>query len=166
MSNRRSRAPKSRARIIELKAKRARDGVTTAELIQAMRDKYPEILRIEKDDLIHLGLTTIVTSVCNLNWGGGSSVQADLFNGYDVPQTVSLRGYGANGEERNIKKNIDCLTKDEFQQYVADRTKPTPKKSKRDRELARLFDFIRPHGKGDWTVRDCWNIAQAQAATL
>lgn len=165
MSNGRKRAPKTWARVIEIKAKLARKGATPAEIIATVREKYPEIIRAERDDLIYLGLTTVVNSVCNLKWGSGSSVQRDLFEGYDVPRTVTLRGADNAGNARSIKKNVDAMTKAELGQYLADHEMP-PKQSRHIKELTRLFEFIREHGSDTSTVTECWIKARAQVVAL
>ncbi|HTT84693.1 MAG TPA: hypothetical protein VMF67_14535 [Rhizomicrobium sp.] len=165
MSNRKKRAPKTWLRMIEIKSKLGREGATPAEIIAALREKHSQVIHAEREDLMYLGLTTMLNSICNLKWGAGSSVQADLFEGFDVPLTLTLCKHDETGASRNIKKNLDTLTKGEFRQYIADREAPR-KQSRRAKELGRLFDAIRDHGEEDWSVKECWQASRDQSAAL
>jgi hypothetical protein len=156
MAERRKRAPKSRARVIEINAKFANKGATAPQIIAEVRAKYPEIIRVEKDDLIDLGLGSILNSVTNLKGGNGSTVQVPVFPGFDVPHTVTLRA--------GLKKHVDTMTKAELRQYVTDHPKPKPKQSKPRLELARLFEQVKPFGADNWTVAACWKAAKAHRA--
>ncbi len=150
MTDRRKRAPKTRARVIEINAKLANKGATAQEIIAAVRAKYPEIIRVEKDDLIDLGLGTILNSVTNLRGGSGSTVQLPVFPGFDLPRTVTLRG--------GVKKNFAVMTKEELRQHVADHTmnKAPPKRSSQTAEAARFYREVKNYGEDGWTVADCW----------
>lgn len=163
MAKRRNRAPKSRARMIEIRAKLGRNGATAAEMIAAVQEKYPEIIRAENPDLIHLGLVTIVNAVCNLKGCSGFGLQADLFREYDVPPTLTLRQHNGGGAQ-NIKKNFDALTKAELREYIHVHT--APKQSRRTAEIARFFEFIEDHGTDDWTVRRCLKAALSHSAAM
>ena len=52
MSNRRKRAVKSWARVIELKSKLGRKGVTRPQMIARVQEAYPEVIRAENADLV------------------------------------------------------------------------------------------------------------------
>ncbi|HWA04596.1 MAG TPA: hypothetical protein VG819_13835 [Rhizomicrobium sp.] len=155
MASRRNRAPKSRARAIEIKAKLAglRKGVTSAELVAAIREKYPEIIRIEKDDFVELGLTSLATSVLNLK-PKKSKLRNDLFEGFSVPASVTLRRYGS--ERRNVTKNLDLLTEMELQQFI-DAHSRAPKEPS---EMIRLQDYVRPYWQPGWTLKQAFQAAQ------
>lgn len=157
MTGHKARARKTRERIIEISAKltHLKKGTTTPLIIAAVREKHPEVLRVEKDDLIDLGLTTIITSVGNLNWNSKNG-NPDLFGGYHGPKMITLR--------HGVKKDVAILTKGEFRQIVEDITKPPPKISKGSQELIRVYDFIKDHGEDNWLATKCWTEAKSQAA--
>jgi hypothetical protein len=130
-------------------------GTTMREIVASVREKHQEVIRLEKDDLIDLGLSSIVTSVGNLNWQPKTGKQGELFFGYNLLRIVTL----PNG----IKKSLAILTKSEFERYVNDRRIKPLTRSKRTPEWQRAFEFIRPYGAADWTVKACWDAAQAQS---
>ncbi|MGA9796297.1 MAG: hypothetical protein WBQ17_12270 [Rhizomicrobium sp.] len=158
MANGSKRAPKTRARIIEINAKLSSKGATAPQILAAVRAKYPEVIRVEKDDLIDLGLGTILNSVTNLKGGSGSSVQIPLFPGFDLPRTVTLRG--------GLKKSFVTMTKGELRQYVADHTKSKapPKRSSQIAEAARFYDEVKGYGDDGWIVAECWKAKTRDAA--
>lgn len=158
MANGLKRAPKTRARIIEINAKLSNEGATAPQILAEVRAKYPEIIRVEKDDLIDLGLGTILNSVTNLKGGSGSTVQIPLFPGFDLPRTVTLRG--------GLKKNFATMTKGELRQYIADHTEPKapPKRSSQTAEAARFYDAVKDYGDDGWIVADCWKAKTRAAA--
>lgn len=150
MANGRKRAPKTRARIIEINAKLADKGATTSQILAEVRAKYVEVVRVEKDDLIDLGMGAILNSITNLKGGNGPTIQIPLFPGFDLPRTVTLRG--------GLKKNFAAMTKGELHQYVVDHTKPKapPKRSSQTAEAARFYDEVKSYGEDGWTVAECW----------
>jgi hypothetical protein len=165
MSNRKKRAAKSRARVIEIKAKLGCKGATRSQIIATVQEKYPEIVRVENADLVYLGLMSIVNGVFNLKGGSGSSFHPDLFPGYDVPQTISLREFDAtNGGTRNVEKNFDAVTKAELRQYLDDHKVPRRRKTEPQSVIVRFFDFIKDHGDDSWTTTECWNAARRSHA--
>lgn len=156
MADRSKSRSKSRARLIELKAKMDRKGATPDEIVTAMLEKYPEIFRAEKDELARYGLKTMLNSICNLNGGSGSSVQPDLFAGYDVPFTVTVRDQSKDGDVRKVKKNLATISKRQLREYIESRTKAAaPKTSSRKLEMLRLYDSIKNEGTDDWSVEAC-----------
>ena len=150
------RAPKTRARMIEINAKLARTGATAPQRFAEIRARYPEVIRVEREALIDLGLGTILNSITNLKGGQGSTVQIPLFPGFDLPRTVTLRG--------GLKKNFADMTKCELRLFVADHTKAKapPKRSRQAAEAARFYDEVKKYGDDDWIVSDCWK-AKARA---
>lgn len=160
MAKYRGRAPKTRARIIEIKAKLGRRGAEPKEIIDALKQKHSNIIRAERDDLIDLGLSSIVNSVCNLKGGVGNSRQPDLFKGFDLPFTLTVRASNGSGDIRSIKKNFDAMTKAEVAQYIEDHTNTPPKTSKRTSEVQRFFERYAKFGDENSTMMQCWKLAQ------
>ncbi len=156
MANGPKRAPKTRARMIEINAKLASKGATASQIFAEVHARYPEVIRVEREALIDLGLGTILNSITNLKGGQGSTVKLPVFQGFDLPRTVTLRG--------GLKKNFTAITKSELRQFVVDhtKTKAPPKRSTQTAEAARFYDEVKDYGDDDWIVADCWK-AKARA---
>lgn len=166
MAGRKKRAPKSWARVLEVKAKLGRKGVTRAQIIAAVQEKYPQVVRVESADLIYLGLMSIVNSACNLKGASRLAVQPDLFKGFNLPESIALRIHdAANSDTRSIEKNFDTTTKAELRQHIADSSARPPKQSRRNSELQRFFDFIKDYGADDSTLKECWEAAQRSGSS-
>ena len=133
-------------------------------MIAALQEEHPEIIRAELPDILHLGLMTIANSLCNLKLGAASGIQIELFEGYDVPRTVSLSVVDATGQIRRVTKFVDSLTKAEARQYVADHTRAPPQQSRTVGGIRRILDDIGDSGADDWTLKRCLKAAQAEAA--
>lgn len=161
MAGRKRRAPRSRTYLLSIRNKHARKGVTKEEMIAVLQKQHPEIIRAEMDDILHLGLMVIANSVCNLKSGSDSSLQIELFEGYEIPRTITLRVPDAQGVIQNVTKAVDSLTKGEARQYVMDHAVPRPKQSKHVRDMKRLLDDIGDHGEADWLLRRCLKVAKA-----
>ena len=166
MAGRKPRAPRIRTHMLAIQRKHARKGVTKEEMIAEMREKYPEIIRAEQEDIDHLGLMIIANSICNLNLGAEAGVQIEMFEGYDVPRTVSLSVVDAAGQIRKVTKFVDSLTKAEARQYVADHTKLPPKQSRTVGGIQRILDDIGDSGADGWTLKRCLKAAHADAGAL
>jgi len=166
MAGRKPRAPRARTHLLAIQRKLARKGVTKEEMIATLREQHPEIIRAEKEDIEHLGLMTIANSICNLRLGAASGVQIEMFEGYDVPRTVSLSVADETGQIRRVTKYLDSLTKAEARQYVADHSKLPPKQSRTVGGIRRILDDIGDSGADDWTLKRCLKAAQADAAAL
>ncbi len=166
MVHRKAKAPKSRARLIEIKAKLARKGAPDEDIIAAFLEKYPEIIRVEKDDLIKIALKSILNVICNLNVKP-EGAQLDLFHGYSLPLTLTVLDYSGKNGPRKVKKNFDAMTKAEVMEYIADHTNRPPKQSRRTLEVIRFFDKnARNFGDENSTMMQCWKAAQAHTAVL
>jgi hypothetical protein len=161
MAKYRGRAPKSRARLIEINAKLGcGDGAEPSEIIAAVKQKHPHVIRAERDDLIYLGLASILNAVCNLKGVAGNGLQPSLFKGFgDLPLTLTVR----NGT-RNMKKNFDAATKADVAQYLEDHPDKPPKPSKRTTEVRRFFERYGKYGDKNSTMKQCWDAGQAGGA--
>lgn len=161
MAGRKSRTPRTRNHLLAIQRKFARKGATKEEMIAELHKEHPEIIRAEMPEIIHLGLMSITNSLCNLKLGAASGLQIELFEGYDVPRTVTLHVADETGHTRTLNKALDALTKAEARQYVADHIKPAPKRSRRIDDIQRLLDYIGDLGADDWTLKRCWSAAQS-----
>lgn len=165
MAGRKSRAPRVRTHLLAIQRKLARKGATKEEMIAVLREDHPEVIRAEMQDIVHIGLVSIANSLCNLRLGVASGLQIDLFEGYDVPRTVTLQVVDTSGQIRAVIKSLDTLTKAEARQYVADHAKP-PRRSRRVEGVRLLLDYIGDNGADDWTLKRCWGVAQVRRSSL
>lgn len=166
MAGRKPRAPRTRIHLLAIQRKLARKGVTKEAMIAALREQHPEITRAEQEDIEYLGLMTIANSICNLKLGAASGVQIEMFEGYDVPRTVSLSVADATGQVQRVEKFLDSLTKAEARQYVDDHTQQPPKQSRTVAGIRRILDDIGDSGADDWTLKRCLKAAHADAAAM
>lgn len=165
MAGRKPRAPRTRTHLLSIQRKLVRKGATKDAMIAALQEQHPEIIRAEMQDIIYLGLKSIANSNCNLKLGAAAGVQIDLFEGYDVPRTVTLQIADANGQIQPVTKALDATTKAEARQYLSEHTKP-PTQSRKVKDIRRLLDYIGDSGADDWTLKRCWKAAQDDAAAL
>ena len=163
MAGRKPRAPRARTCLLAIQRKLARKGATKEEMIAALRDQHPEIIRAEREDIEHLGLMTLANSICNLNLGSEAGMQIEMFEGYDVPRTVSLSIPDATGQIRRVTKFVDSMTKAEARQYVADHDKAPPKQSRTVGGIKRILEDIGASGADDWTLKRCLKAAHDDA---
>jgi hypothetical protein len=159
MVHRNAKAPKSRARLIEIKGKLGRKGAPDEEIIDTFLEKYPEIARVENGPLIRIALKSILNVICNFN-AKPEDAQLDLFQGYRLPLTVSVPAHNGKNAGRKVKKNFDAMTKAEVREYIARRTDPAPKQSRRTLEVIRFYnENARDYGDDSSTMMQCWKAA-------
>ena len=164
MVHRKAKAPKSRARLIEIKAKLGRKGASDEEIIAAFLEKYPGSPRVENDALTKIALKSILNVICDLNVKPEGTRQLDLFNGYRLPLTLTVVDHNAKRGPRKVKKNFDAMTKAEVTEYLDQHTNRPPKQSNRTLEVKRFFDANASYGDNNSTMMQCWKAAHALPA--
>jgi hypothetical protein len=131
-------------------------GATTDQIVAAFREKYPEIIRAENDQLIQMALVKLVNDICRRRTGATpASVQPDLFGEFHLPGSVTVTVRDKDGTRRE-KKAVASLTKEEAETCVKEHTRAKRRRSAQFDELARLVDHLAEVGTARWTLERCW----------
>jgi hypothetical protein len=167
MTERKTRASRTRTLLAAIKSKHARKGISTEGMIAILERDHPEAVRAEFDDIKHVGLMKLANDACALHSVAKNSAQLDLFKEYGTGTTVMLRVIDKDGRARRVCRETDSLQIAEADRHLAEeQAKPRrPKRlSKENAELARMVGDVRKFGKSESsTIRECWKAKQASS---
>lgn len=131
-------------------------GATSEQIVAAFCEKYPEVIRAENDQLVHISLIKLVNDICRRKGGATpASVHPDLFGEFHLPGSVTITVTDQDGTRR-VKKAVASLTKEEAEMCVREHTKARRRRSTEIDELARLLDDLANVGTARWTLEKCW----------
>jgi hypothetical protein len=156
MAGKKKLAPQVCGLLAVIKGKVARKGATSEEIIATLRKDYPEAIKAETPDILHIGLIQLANQACRLRSGGATSLQLEMFEEYAVPKMVTLRTENSKGRVSRVHKAVGALTLAEARQHVSEHTKPRPRVSEEVKELARLIDDVQEFGTELSTIDECW----------
>ncbi len=111
-------------------------GLTNFEIVKALRKSNENIVQLEREDIIEIGLAKLVVEVSKWRSGAQSSTQIELFKEYDLPKTYTIRIPG----KKPIHKKLNDVTYQDAKIFVEQHEKP-PIQSHEVAEVARFLEF-------------------------
>jgi len=154
MAARRKLAPETRSLIAAIKGKLAHKGAASEQIVATFKKQHLAVLEREMPDLLDMALMKITGQVHSLRPGGATSAQLEMFTEYAIPPTILIH----ETDGQRIHKSVLAMMPKAARDYIADRTKPRPRKVPPEiKELVRLLDDVEPYKKSESsTIGECW----------